>query len=209
MTEARRWLLAGIAVGVTAIAVWRAARRRRRVLACSGLAAELRPLAERALELAAEAVDQGNHPFAAILFKTASPEDRAGWIVECVNQVNQESDLTAHAEIVAIRRAGQTLNLRPGQTLRGYSMMVVADPCPMCMGAVLWAQVDALYFLFHRDAVALAETRKLGPLYLPRFSNKNEMYQEVMHAAHLDLHHCVEFQEPALTIYRRWSLVPK
>ena len=203
-----RWLL-GAALGVTALVAWRATRRRRRVLVCNRLAQVLRPLAERALELAAEAVDQGNHPFAAILFKTACPEDRSQWLVECVNQVNQESDLTAHAEVVAIRRAGQMLNLKPGQTLRGYSMMVVADPCPMCMGALLWAQVDALHFLFHRDAVAAAETRKLGPLYLPRFSNKNEMYREVMHAAHLDLHHCLEFELPALTVYRRWNIVPK
>ena len=84
-------------------------------------------------------------------------------------KVNQQHDLTAHAEIVAIRDAGQKLGLRPGQTLAGYSMLVVADPCPMCMGAVLWSKLDRLDFLFHRDDVEEFETPNLSRLYAPRF----------------------------------------
>eukprot|EP00965_Chrysotila_dentata_P247693 6207900-Pleurochrysis_carterae.AAC.1 len=156
----------------------------RRVLSlASAEAAGLSALAERALQLASEAVAKGNHPFSAILFATDSPTDRSRWLVECVNEVNQNSDLTAHAEIVAIRKAGEQLSLSPGQTLKGYSMIMVADPCPMCMGALLWAQIDAAYFLFHRDAVESYEVANLSSMYGPVFRSKLEMYEQLRTAS--------------------------
>eukprot|EP00937_MAST-01D_sp_MAST-1D-sp2_P006615 g6615.t1 len=147
-------------------------------------------------------VAAGNHPFAAILYNTRTGES----LVECVNEVNQRSDLTAHAEIVAIREAGARLRLRPGQTLQGYSMLVVADPCPMCMGAVLWSQLDALDFLFHRDDVEQYETPNLGKLYAPRFRNKGELYAQVHCCRAMPLGYYPEMRERALAVYRQWSI---
>ena len=159
---------------------------------------------ERVLELAEEAVRSGNHPFSAILYRTSSGEV----VVECVNMVNQQGDLTAHAEIVAIREAGRLLGLTPaaGQTLEGYSMLVLADPCPMCMGAMLWAKLDSVDFMFHRDDVEQYETPNLAKLYSPRFRNKGEMYAQVDCCTGMPIGFYEEMQDRALQVYRRWSI---
>ena len=119
-----------------------------------------------------------------------------------------QADLTAHAEIVAIREAGRLLKLEPGSggTLEGYSMLVLADPCPMCMGAMLWAKLDAVDFLFHRDDVEPYENPNLGKLYAPRFRNKRELYDQVACCTTMPLGFYREAQRRALAIYERWSI---
>ena len=85
-------------------------------------------------------------------------------------------------------------------------MLVVADPCPMCMGALLWAKMDKLDFLFSREDVEQYETPNLGRLYAPRFRNKGELYAQVGCCTTLPLGFYEEMQEAALTIYRKWSI---
>ena len=94
-----------------------------------------------------------------------------------------------------------------GQTLEGYSMLVVADPCPMCMGALLWAKLDKIDFLFHRDDVKPYETPNLGRLYAPRFRNKQELYDQVHCCDKMPLGFFKSYQEAALDVYRKWSIV--
>lgn len=182
-------------------------KRTRKVQLVHQVPEHLRVLSDLALRLAQEAVQKGNHPFSAVVFPTDRPTDI---VCTAVNQVNQESDLTAHAEIVAIRDAGKILKLNTGQgeTLKGYSMLVLADPCPMCMGALLWAQMDALYFLFHRDSVAPLERPNLSKLY-SRFSCKNDMYDEVACTQRFPLYQMVPFEKLSLDVYKQWSIKPK
>ena len=59
------------------------------------------------------------------------------------NRPIRTSDPTAHAEIVALRRAGQRLN---NYRLTGTTLYVTLEPCIMCMGAILLARVDRLVF---------------------------------------------------------------
>jgi tRNA(Arg) A34 adenosine deaminase TadA len=59
------------------------------------------------------------------------------------NAVTRTNDPTAHAEVVAIRRACAALGTFQ---LDGCIVYASCEPCPMCMGALYWARPDALYF---------------------------------------------------------------
>jgi tRNA(Arg) A34 adenosine deaminase TadA len=61
-----------------------------------------------------------------------------GW-----NRVLATRDPTAHAEIVAIREACQRLGRF---SLDGAEIYATGEPCPMCLGAILWARIDHLYY---------------------------------------------------------------
>jgi guanine deaminase len=86
-------------------------------------------------------------PFGAVVVKD-------GRIVgEGRNQVIAASDPTAHAEIVAIREAA----LRLGTfDLGGCDIYTSCEPCPMCLGAILWARIGRIYHANDRyDAKAI------------------------------------------------------
>ena len=59
------------------------------------------------------------------------------------NRVIRDSDPTAHAEIVAMRRAGETLS---NYRLTGCELFVTLEPCAMCAGAILHARIHRLVF---------------------------------------------------------------
>lgn len=90
---------------------------------------------------AQENVDAGGKPFACLIVKDGEI------VVEAVNHVAQEGDPTAHAEIRAIRAAAE----KGISDLSGYDMYVTAYPCPMCLGAVYYAQPDRLFFAVTRE----------------------------------------------------------
>jgi guanine deaminase len=93
---------------------------------------------ERAITLALENVQKAQGgPFGAVIVKDNEI------IAEGVNLVTATHDPTAHAEIVAIRRACAKLN---SFQLKGCLLYTSCEPCPMCFGAVYWARPEALYF---------------------------------------------------------------
>ncbi len=59
------------------------------------------------------------------------------------NLVLGENDPTAHAEIVAIRKACQNIK---NFDLSGAILYSTCEPCPMCLSAIYWANIQALYF---------------------------------------------------------------
>jgi tRNA(Arg) A34 adenosine deaminase TadA len=69
-----------------------------------------------------------------------------GW-----NQVTSTNDPTAHAEVVAIRRACAALGRFD---LRGATIFTSCEPCPMCLAAAYWARVDAIVYGNGRDDAA-------------------------------------------------------
>lgn len=91
----------------------------------------------RALELAAEAAAQGEVPVGAVV-------TRDGEIIgEARNAMRGSLDPTAHAEMVAIRRAAETI----GQSrLDGCTLWVTLEPCAMCAAAIGLARIDSLRF---------------------------------------------------------------
>lgn len=54
------------------------------------------------------------------------------------NQTERLSDVTAHAEMLAIGAAAQALG---GKYLKGCTLYVTVEPCPMCAGAIGWSQI--------------------------------------------------------------------
>jgi len=59
------------------------------------------------------------------------------------NRREELHDPTAHAEIVALRAAGEAVG---GWRLGGCTLVVTLEPCPMCAGAAMMARVDRLVF---------------------------------------------------------------
>jgi len=96
----------------------------------------------RAIELAQIGMDTNSGgPFGAVIVK----ENHI--IGEGFNSVTSTNDPTAHAEIVAIRKACQVLN---SFHLPGCEIYCSCEPCPMCLGAIYWARIEKIYFASNR-----------------------------------------------------------
>lgn len=59
------------------------------------------------------------------------------------NMVVANNDPTAHGEISAIRDACNNLNTF---SLEGCELYTTAEPCPMCLAAILWSRIDKVYY---------------------------------------------------------------
>ena len=92
-----------------------------------------------ALQQAKQAFDADEIPVGAVVFKT----DTFEIVASAHNESIQKNDPSAHAEVIAIRRACQTLNVKQ---LVGYSIFTTLEPCVMCAGAISWARLDTVYF---------------------------------------------------------------
>ena len=91
----------------------------------------------RALALAEKAAELGEIPVGAVVVKD-------GAIVgEGFNRRETDRDATAHAEMLAIRAACETLHT---WRLTGCTLVVTLEPCPMCTGAILQSRVDTVVF---------------------------------------------------------------
>ena len=137
-----------------------------------------RELIEETVRLAIESVQNGwGGPFGAVIVKGGQIVARGQ------NRVLLSGDVTAHAEIEAIRKAIQVVNpyaptiaeerqneahlelvSRPdgspdavtkrSRMLMGYELYTTGVPCPMCMGAIYWARLDAVYYSCGLEAAA-------------------------------------------------------
>ena len=91
----------------------------------------------RAIELATSAVENGNHPFGAILVI----DDHI--VLEAENTVLTESDLTRHAEINLVSAACRALS--PEEIGRAV-LFASTEPCAMCLGAIYWSGVKSVVY---------------------------------------------------------------
>jgi guanine deaminase len=102
----------------------------------------------RAIELSRIGMNSGKGgPFGCVIVKD-------GQIIgEGHNEVTATNDPTAHAEVVAIRRACQHLN---DFQLTGCDVYASCEPCPMCLGAIYWARPNrVIYANTKQDAAAI------------------------------------------------------
>lgn len=86
----------------------------------------------RALHLARQALERGDVPVGAVVYR----EDEI--LGEGANRREINNDPTGHAEIVALRQAGERLGR---WRLHDCSMAVTLEPCPMCAGALVNARL--------------------------------------------------------------------
>ena len=104
---------------------------------------------KRAIELSLENVRSGRGgPFGCVIVKDGDV------VAEGVNEVTASNDPTAHAEILAIRRASQKLGCFE---LAGCDLYTSCEPCPMCLSAIYWARIERIYF-----ANLSADATKIG-----------------------------------------------
>ena len=59
------------------------------------------------------------------------------------NEVIKQSDPTCHGEMIAIREASKTLGTHD---LSGCEIYTTGEPCPMCLGAIMWANISKVYY---------------------------------------------------------------
>jgi guanine deaminase len=86
-------------------------------------------------------------PFGAVIVKNGEI------IARGANNVTSTNDPTAHAEVVAIRKACERLQTFQ---LTGCEIYASCEPCPMCLGAIYWARLDKLYYANTKtDAAAI------------------------------------------------------
>ena len=102
-----------------------------------------------ALEEAYEGIQKGHGgPFGAVVVKS-------GKIVGCGhNRVLYKKDPTCHGEIEAIRDACRNLGTHD---LSNCVLYTTAEPCPMCLGAIMWSNIREVYYGCNRE-----DTDKIG-----------------------------------------------
>ena len=99
----------------------------------------------RAIELSMISLKEDGGPFGCVIVKNNEI------ISEGFNEVTNMNDPTAHAEIVAIRKACNKLNTF---NLKGTQMFTSCEPCPMCLSAIYWSHIDKIYYGNNRKDAA-------------------------------------------------------
>lgn len=116
-----------------------------------------------AIERTIEGIEAGQTPFGACIV-------RGGEVLACEhNRVWRDTDITAHAEITALRCACKEIS---GIDLSGATIYSTTEPCPMCFSAIHWARVDRIVYGaeiadavkagFNELAVSNRELKQLG-----------------------------------------------
>ena len=103
---------------------------------------------QMAIDLAWDNVSSGaGGPYGAVVV-------RQGEVVATgTNRVLADNDPTAHAELVAVRAAAQKL----GRTdLSDCEIYASSEPCPMCLAAIYWSRIKAVYYCYPKDPLGPA-----------------------------------------------------
>ena len=140
---------------------------------------------KEAVRLSIENVERGmGGPFGAVVVKNGKI------IARGTNQVTASNDPTAHAEVVAIRKACEVLN---SFQLAGCEIYCSGEPCPMCLGAIYWARPDKLFFATSKeDAAEIKFDDKFIYEELKRPLAERKLFTKQM------------LREEALVAFRKW-----
>lgn len=102
------------------------------------------------IEEARKTMNEGfGGPFGAVIV-----DSNNNTIAVASNTVLKDNDPTAHAEINAIRKACKKLNTHD---LTGYKIYATGYPCPMCLSAIIWANIKEVYY-----GTDLKDAEKIG-----------------------------------------------
>jgi tRNA(Arg) A34 adenosine deaminase TadA len=101
---------------------------------------------KRAIELAEKGMNNGSGgPFGAVVVKDAKI------VGEGYNSVIRSNDPTAHAEVLAIRKACENLATFE---LKECTIYTSCEPCPMCLGAIYWARIKKVVYACTKEDAA-------------------------------------------------------
>ncbi len=112
-------------------------------------------------------IQSGSSPFGAVIVK----DDKI--IARAHNMVVPQNDPTAHAEVECIRKACQAIE---SFDLKGCVLYTSCEPCPMCLNAAKWANIDTIYYAATRD-----DADAIG------FRDRVFYNENTVHMAHIDL----------------------
>jgi tRNA(Arg) A34 adenosine deaminase TadA len=108
-----------------------------------------------AIEKCRQGIAAGQSPFGCAIARGSD-------VLSCShNTVVLTTDITAHAEVNAIREACRAVG---DIFLDGATVATTCEPCPMCMAALHWARVDTVYY---GASIADADTAGFNELQLP------------------------------------------
>lgn len=100
---------------------------------------------ERFMRMALDEAQRADFPFGAVIVRDGSVIARGG------NHGLTHRDPTAHGEMVAIRNAV----MAPGaDALKGATLYTTGEPCPMCMGAIIWCHIGRVVYAASIDQLA-------------------------------------------------------
>ncbi len=127
-----------------------------------------------------------NHggPFGAVIVRNGA------LIAAAHNQVLRDHDPTAHAEVLAVRRAAKKLR---HFNLSDCEIYTTCEPCPMCLAALYWARIDKIYYGCTRlDAAEIGFDDNLIYQILAGRCNRERIETETIE------------REACLQVFKRW-----
>lgn len=130
----------------------------------------------------------GGGPFGAVIVREGRIVGR-GW-----NEVTARNDPTAHAEVMAIRKACRRLRTF---RLEDCEIYTSCEPCPMCLAAIYWARIGKIYYANTR-----ADAARIG-------FDDVLLYREVarpLKRRKISLQQLL--REEAGKIFRKWAVMP-
>ncbi|MFD2740659.1 nucleoside deaminase [Sulfitobacter aestuarii] len=143
---------------------------------------------EEAVALAQENVKSGGRPFGAVLVR----EGRV--IARAVNRMVEDNDPTAHAELLALRRAGEALR---SDRLDGCTVYASGQPCPMCLAAMRMAGISEVVYAYSNETAA--------PYGLSTAAIGDELAQPLEKQDWARIRHQPPQGEDAPALYEAWT----
>jgi tRNA(Arg) A34 adenosine deaminase TadA len=100
-------------------------------------------LLTRAVTVARQSREHGNHPFGAVLADSAGQE-----LLTAENTVVTEADATGHAETNLVRLASATYSV---DELADMTLYTSTEPCAMCSGAIYWSGIGSVVYALSEE----------------------------------------------------------
>lgn len=108
------------------------------------------------------------------------------------NQVIKNNDPTCHGEIMAIHKACKTLGTFD---LSGCELYTTGEPCPMCMAAILWANISKVYY-----GCTITDTEKIGFRDSVFYKFQNDVEARRSFAKELDREACLKLYQEYMAL---------
>jgi len=110
-------------------------------------------------------------PFGAVIVMDGKIIGKGG------NRVFSQNDPTAHAEITAIRNACRNIS---NFDLSGSTIYATCEPCPMCLSAIYWANIQTVYFTSTRldaESIGFRDNHIYEEINTPTYERKIAFHQ--------------------------------
>lgn len=135
-----------------------------------------------AVKEAEKGIDHGHGgPFGAVIVKDGVVVGKGH------NQVVKNNDPTCHGEMMAIHKACKKLGTFD---LKGCEIYTTGEPCPMCLAAILWANIDKVYY-----GCNIYDTEKIGFRDSAFYEFQNDVEKKKEFITELDRNACLKLYE--------------